>query len=117
MAGDTPEFTWIVEKGEAESMTFPVALGGTPLDLTGWTVDAKVKVNPGGPVLYTFLPEHIEIGGDDSNEVTLRVPESVSDEWDFSVAYYRVRVVDPEAPIDAPVSYRVLQGPLLVDSG
>lgn len=115
MAGDTAEFLWRIEKGETESMTFPVVLGGQPLTVTGWTVDAQVKTNPGGPTLYTFPAEHIEITGDDNDQITLRLPDSASADWTFCVAWYRVRITDPDSPVDDPISYRVLQGTLLVD--
>lgn len=115
MPSDTTEFLWKVQKGETESMAFPVVIGGQPLTVTGWAVDAQVKTNPGGPTLYTFPAEHIEITGDANDNITVRLPASVSTDWDFSVAWYRVRITDPDSPVDDPISYRVLQGTLLVD--
>lgn len=114
MATDTQDYIWEVEQDETETLYTPVADGDTPLTVTGWTVDAKIRVNPGGPVIYTFPGSAIEITGDDDNIVKLTLHASVSAAWAFSVAWLRIKITDPDSPIGEPVRYRVLQGHVLI---
>lgn len=109
---DTANYTWHVEAGETEGLVIPVLDGETPLDVTGWPVDAKIKTNPGGPLLFEFPDDLIEADG---SEVTLRLPAMVSEDWAFTTGWLRVKVTDPASPPGNPATYRILQGPVLVD--
>lgn len=111
MSVQAQEYTWEIEQGETEVLTVPVADDGEDLTVTGWTVDAKIRVNPGGPLLYTFPAELVEASG---TNVVLRVPADVSAAWSFTLGWFRVKITDPASPVDEPVRYRVLQGPVLV---
>lgn len=111
MAVSAQRFTWEIEQGEVEVLTVPVSDDDEALTVTGWPVDVKIKVNPGGPTLYTFPSDLLTASG---SNVVVRVPADVSSAWSFTVAWYRVKITDPESPDDDPATYRVLQGPVLV---
>jgi hypothetical protein len=109
---DTTEFVWRVEQGEREILEIPVLDNGAPLDVTGWTIDAMVKTEPGGEVLHTFPAERIDVAG---HVVTLTVPGPVSASWSWTVAWWRVVITEPSpADPDNPDSQRVVKGPFLV---
>jgi hypothetical protein len=108
----TTSYTWRVQQGETESLRIPVTNNDSPMTVTGWTVDAKVKVNPGGPTLYTFPADAIDVSG---ANVTVTVAPAVSAAWTFGLGWFRVKIADPNAPVDDPVVYRVLQGYIVVD--
>lgn len=115
-APDTTSATWRVEAGQRCTNTFTVLdVDGNVSPVSGWTVDAKIRRFPGGPILYTFPSGDAELlsGG---AVVRLTVPESVSLAWKFTSGWYRVRVFDPAAvdPFDKPAQ-RILQGCLIVD--
>lgn len=111
MAVDTASYVWRIEQGETDPLTIPVTNGGSPMTVDGWTVDAKIRSNPGGPVLAD-LTELAEASG---TNVVLTVPAVVSAAWTFSLGWFRVKITDPDSPSDDPTTYRVLQGWVLVD--
>jgi len=112
---DTRNFTWRIEAGEREVLSVPMlqADGVTPKDVTGYSVDAKIRDEQGGEVLYTFPPEHITISGSD---IELLIPGPVSAAWVWSVGWWRmvITVPDPD-PLD-PETDRVVQGAFIVDA-
>lgn len=114
-ADDTLTFAWRIEQGEREVLQIPV-LGedGEPYDVTGWAVDAQIKTGKGGAALHAFAPEHITITG---HIVALLVPVPVSDEWNWTVGWFRVVITSPNSDPADPAAYRIIQGPVLVDRG
>jgi hypothetical protein len=112
MAVATASYVWRVQQGEIEPLRIPVTNNDSPMTVTGWTVDAKVKINPGGPTLYTFPADLIDVTG---SNVTITVPPDVSAAWTFALGWFRVKISDPNAPVDDPVTYRILQGHLIVE--
>jgi hypothetical protein len=111
LSGDTTEYAWRVEQGERERLEIPVLDNGTPRDVTGWTVDAQIKTEPGGTVLYTFPASGIAIAG---HLITLTVPAPVSAAWTWTVAWWRVVITEPNPDPLNPDSQRVIKGPFLV---
>lgn len=109
---DVREFDWHVQQAAREQLVIPVLDGGEPAVITGWTVDAKIKTQPGGAVLYTWPSSDIEING---HEVTLTIPAPVSAAWTWGTSWYRVKLIDPDSPVDNPAVSRVLQGAIVLD--
>jgi hypothetical protein len=115
MAADTKIAAWRVEKGERETLTFPVLdAGGDPFPIDGWTVVATVRDRPDGTLLYTF-PAGQAVVNSDENTVDLLVPAPVSALWTWWIGWYSVFIHDPATDPDDPAIYRVLAGPLIVD--
>ena len=111
-SADTREYAWRIEQGERERLAIPVSKDGSPQDLAGWTIDAKIKDRKGGAELYVFPPELIEVDG---STITLTVPVPVSAAWTWTVGWWRVVITAPDPDPDDPDSSRVIQGPFLVD--
>lgn len=109
---DTARFVWCIEAGETEGLTIPVLDGGSPLDITGWTVDAQIKRKPGGTAVYTFTPDLISTA---NSAVKLRLPPAASVGWTFTTAWFRVKLIDPTSPPSDPTIYRILQGPVVIN--
>lgn len=112
---DTRTFPWRVEQGERERLVIPIVDGAFPVDVTGWTVDAKVKTSHelGAPTLYTWPAEHVKAIG---TSVELLIPADVSLAWHWQLGWYRVKVTDPASIAGGdPDPQRVLQGPFIVD--
>ena len=112
---DTRTFAWRVEQGERETLSIPIfsdPAEAEERDVTGWTVDAKVKTRPMGEVLYTWPAEHVTIIG---NDVELVLPGPVSAQWDWIVGWFRVRLTAPDYDPADPDTSRVIQGPFAVD--
>lgn len=112
LSSETREYIWRVKQGAKERLIIPVLDDGAPKDVTGFTVDAKVKTRPGGTVLYTWPSDLIEIDGD---EVALLIPAPVSAAWTWYAGWYRVKITDPASPPDDPEISRVLQGAIFID--
>lgn len=112
--GDTLEYAWRIEAGERERLSIPVLdEDGSAANLTGFTIDAKIKTAKGsGVVLYAFPPEHITVS---AGTVTLLIPGPVSAAWYWTVGWWRMVITAPNPnPLD-PDSNRVIQGPFVVD--
>jgi hypothetical protein len=111
---DTVHYTWRIEAGERERLQIPIfgADGTTPQDVTDYTVDAKIRTEQGGEVLYTFPAEHIEIT---DNVIELRIPGPTSAAWTWTVGWWRVVITAPEPDPTDPDSSRVVQGAFIVD--
>lgn len=111
---DTTTFAWRIEAGERSEISFPVVdADNTPVDVEGWTVDAKIRNRPGGTVLYTFPVDYVSI--DSSGTVTVTIPAPISASWAFTSGWYRVVITDPNSSADDPNAQRVVQGVLVVD--
>jgi hypothetical protein len=110
LAGDVREYDWHVRQGTRERLIIPIL--GEDVDITGWTVDAKIKTQPGGAVLYTWPTSGIAIV---PQELTLTIPAPVSAAWAWGTSWYRVKLTDPSSPVDNPAVSRVLQGTLVLD--
>ena len=88
------KWPWLVEQGEDTTLFVPVLDGdGQPVNVSGWSVDAKVKDRPGGSVLYSFPSEGAV---PDGVRVKLTVPGAASSAFTFSRAWYRVLLTDPD---------------------
>lgn len=111
---DTNTLYWPlrVEQGERKIEDFPVKLGDDPFDATGWAVDAKIKVRPGGPVLHVFTTAEAKILVDDGTKLRLTILPALSMTWTWTTGWYRIKIIDPE---DATNIQRIVQGPLIVD--
>jgi hypothetical protein len=115
-SADTLNWTWRIEAGERETLDVPIFLGDgtTPKDVSGYTVDAVIKTEAGGSLLYAFPTEHISI---DESVVTLLIPAPISAAWVWSVGWWRLVITAPSPdPLD-PESDRVVQGAFIVDPG
>lgn len=109
----TTDLAWRVRANQRERRTFDVRSGPEDdIDVTGWTVDAKVRSRPGGTVLHTIDIADITITG---SQVAVVIPAPISAAWAFTTGWYRIRVVDPASDVDDPEASRVLQGPFVVD--
>lgn len=114
---DTNTLYWPirVEQGERKIEPFPIKLGDDPFDATGWAVDAKIKVRPGGPVLHTFSTGEdgdARILADDGTKLQLTILPAVSMTWTWTTGWYRIKITDPN---DATNIQRIVQGPFIVD--
>lgn len=110
----TSELAWRVTANQRERRAFDVNDSAQqPVDVTGWTVDAKIRTRPGGTVLHTFPEDYASIDG--SGQVVCVIPAPVSAVWAWTTGWYRIVVSDPDSPADDPDRSRVLQGPLVVD--
>jgi hypothetical protein len=106
--GDALTWTWTVEAGERAILHVPVLDDqGQPVSVTGWVVDAAVKTEPGGDVLYAFGDDEAAVP--DGTRVTLTIPEQVTAGFVFRRAWWRVKVVDP---VNGPI--RLVQGQFVV---
>lgn len=109
----TTDTAWRIPANARATRTFDVRNGpDDDVDITGWTVDAKIRTYPGGTLLYTVPAGDITVTG---SEVALVIPAPVSATWAFTNGWYRVRVYDPSSDEDDPEASRVLQGPFVVD--
>lgn len=110
---DVREYTWRITQGTSERLLIPILdEAGAPFPVDGWTVDAKIKDEPGGVVLYTWPTSGIAIDG---AEVLLTIPAPVSAAWTWYAGWYRVKLTDPNSPPDNPAVSRVLQGSIFID--
>lgn len=110
----TTDQAWRVTANQREQRSFDVFEGSTEVDITGWTIDARIRTRPGGAVLHTFPADHTVIDGD--GRVVCTIPAPVSAAWAWTSGWYRIVVTDPDSPDpDDPARSRVLQGPLVVD--
>jgi hypothetical protein len=115
MATDTKIEGWRVEKGERETLTFPVLdVAGEPFPIDGWEVTATIRDRPGGTLLYTFPAEQAVVNSDE-NTVQLVLPAPVSTAWSWWTGWYSIFIQDPDTDPDDPAAYRVLAGPFVVD--
>jgi hypothetical protein len=113
LGSDVREYTWRVKQAAQERLVIPILdINGTPKDVTGYTVDAKIKTEPGGVVLYTWPTGDVVIDGD---EVELTIPAPVSATWTWHTGWYRVKLTDPASPAEDPAVARVLQGAIFID--
>lgn len=111
---DTTVYGWRIEAGERSEISFPVLDDdNAPVDVEGWTIDAKIRTRPGGIVLYAFPADYVSI--DSAGIVTVTVPAPVSKAWAFTNGWYRVVITDPASSADDPAASRVVQGVLVVD--
>jgi hypothetical protein len=109
----TRSYAWRISQGAREQLNIPILDGDlTPVTLTGYTVDAVIKDQPGGEVLYTWPAEDVEIAG---TAVLLSIPAPVSAEWIWHVGWYRVKLQAPVVDPDDPPVSRVLQGVIVLD--
>jgi len=112
LESSTREYTWRITQGARERLVIPVFRDGSPEDVSAWTVDARIRTQPGGELLYTWPAELISVLGP---EVTLTVPAPVSSSWAWERGWYRVVLTAPAGTAEDPESWRVLQGELVVD--
>ena len=112
--GSTTVAEWQITANAREQRTFDVLDGeNDEVDISGWTVDARIRTRPGGLTLHAFPEDMISI--DPSGQVTLTVPAPVSKAWAWTTAWYRIRVEDPDSPdADDPDASRTLEGPVVV---
>lgn len=104
-AGTALVYNWTISQSELVKLQVPVTDGsGQAFDVTGWSVDAKIKDAPGGTVLYTWSNINIVVSG---TTVTLIVPWTDSSTWTFTGGWYRVKIIHPT---DSSQVYRILQG-------
>lgn len=106
----TATYNWRVRQAARERLIIPIL--GEDVDITGYTVDAKIKTEQGGAVLYTWPLADIDIA---PNELALVIPAAVSAAWTWHVGWYRVKLTDPDSPVDDPSVSRVLQGAIFID--
>lgn len=115
-SADTTTFTWRIEQGEREQLTIPIYDENNSLAfITGWTIDAQIKDRPGGDTLYVFPDELAQVFGGGAF-IGLTVPAPVSAAWLWRTGWFRVVITEPDTgPVD-PTSYRVLEGPVVIDA-
>jgi len=113
LSSDVRTDTWRVRQAAQERLVVPILKAdGSPQDITGFAVDAKIKTEPGGTVLYTWPLADLDIDGD---ELTLSIPAPVSAAWTWHAGWYRVKLTDPASPAEDPSVSRVLQGAIFLD--
>jgi hypothetical protein len=106
-------YEWKVPQATRETLTIPVIdQDDNPVTVAGWAVDAVVKTQPGGVALHTFPADDITIAG---SEITLVIPADTSAAWDWTRAWYRVKITDPvTVAVGEPNTQRVLQGHIVI---
>lgn len=119
LSGDTRDYVWRIEAGERERLSIPVlAEDDGPADLTGYLIDAQIKISQGGAVLYTFPAEHISVEVPEDPElppnIVLLIPAPVSAAWPWSVGWWRLLITAPDADPDDPDTHRIIAGPFIV---
>jgi hypothetical protein len=115
MAADTRLQPWRIEKGERESVTFPVLdVDGNPFPIDGWNVTATVRTRPNGALLYTWPSQNVTVDPD-NNAIVLVIPAPTSTAWTFTTGHYSVQITDPGSDPADPSTYRVLHGVFVVD--
>lgn len=103
--GAATDYFWSIEQDELVTLQIPVLDSvGSPFDVTGWTVDAKLKAERGGTVLYTFTPAEYLASG---TNVELTILPATSLAWVFRHGWHRTKVVHPSDPTQ---KHRILQG-------
>jgi hypothetical protein len=103
--GRCTQFDWLVEQDELIRLRIPVLdEAGALFDVTGWTVDAKIKTARGGSILHTWTSGDIDATG---AYVTLTILPATSLAWPFRRGFFRVKVTNPG---DATQRYRILEG-------
>jgi hypothetical protein len=113
LSSDVGTYSWRVRQGARERLVIPTLNSdGSPKDITGFTVDAKIKTEPGGVVLYTWPAEDVDILG---AELQLTIPAPTSALWTWHAGWYRVKVTDPASPAEDPAVTRLLQGAIYLD--
>lgn len=111
--GDTTTKLWPITAGAKEQRAFDVLNpSDVGVDITGWTVDAKIRSRPAGLVVHTFPTDMITVNS--SGHVVLTVPAPISKAWTWANGWYRIVVTPPSSPVENPDSSRVLQGPVVV---
>ena len=116
---DTLTYVWELEGGQDAELTVPITEGGDPVDLTGRTVDVKVRTQPGGSVLYQLPASAAELIHVDHSDaatpdgVRLSIPGAVSRAWfpAWSTGWWRMVITEPEGSDPE----RVVQGPFIVN--
>lgn len=103
-AGTALWYDWTTEQGELDQRSIPVLLAGAPFDVTGWSVDAKIRVRPGGGVLHTWAPGDITAAG---TNVILTILPATSLGWTFQRGWWRCKVIHPTDPTQVS---RIIQG-------
>lgn len=120
MAEDTLEYAWELEGGQDAELVVPITEGGEPLDLTGRTVDVKVRTQPGGPVLYQFPESFSELIHQNhadlevADAVRITIPGDTSRTWYpvWSTGWWRMVITGPDS---GGQPERVVQGPFIVN--
>lgn len=111
--GDVVTSTWPIVAGAKSQRAFDVLNSvDVGVDITGWTVDARIRSRPAGLVLHTFPTDMITVNS--SGHVVLVVPAPISKAWTWAIGWYRIVVTPPASPVDNPDASRVLQGPVVV---
>lgn len=113
---DTTYFVWRHEQGQGgRPLRVPVVNDvGSPFSIDGWTVDCVIKTRPRGIVLHTFPADRAVIV-DDGETVELTIPAPVSATWTWTTGWWRLKVTDPDSPVDNPHVERIAQGPFILD--
>lgn len=106
MAGipDVARYDLHVYKGTTFGVAWPILSNGTPVDLTGWTVKGQVRASASSP---TVLHEWNTTAGNVSttgNQVTLKVPPSVSSAWTWEQGEYDILLSAPSGDV-YPISF------------
>lgn len=113
LSSNITTYNWRVQQAARERLIIPILEpDGSPKDVTGYTVDAKIKTEPGGAVLYTWPAGDVDVDG---TGVALTIPAAVSALWTWHAGWYRVKLTDPASPAEDPAVSRVLQGAIFID--
>ena len=104
------EYDIEIEQGSDWAYQWPVNDGGTPLDLTGWTVRGQVRSRHSSPDVLHEWSTTLGNATVASGSFTLSVAASASSAWTWKKGVYDIELVSPEGTV-----YRVLQGEIEVD--
>lgn len=111
---ETTSAPWRIAANTKEQRSFDVLDGEQDsVDISTWTVDARIRDRPGGTVLWTFPAEFVAVNA--PGEVVLTIPAPVSAGWAWTTGWYRIRCYDPASDEDNPDASRVLSGPVVID--
>lgn len=108
LTGIVTTYDWTTPQGALDRRSIPVFNSSGLFPVDGWTVDAKIKDEPGGTVLHAWSLGDISAVG---FYVTLTILPATSLGWAFVRGWYRVKVIHPS---DATQVSRILQGKFTV---
>lgn len=106
----TPHRFIAMQRGDDRPLTFPVAAGGDPVDVTNWAVTAWVwrSEHPGSELLHTWTSSEGTALAEQT-DVVLLVDDSRT--WGWERGYFEIELTHPDGAVTVEAcGVIVLQG-------